>query len=88
MLDNHRFEFGCSNEAILNEQTLVVVGSNQERGGGAYQLIATHKSRKSSSEEKEKFILERLDIANGDEQFFVGYFSWLNYFRQTFGTNY
>lgn len=84
MLDNHRLEFGCSNEAILNEKTLVVVGSNQERGGGAYQLIATHKSRKSSSEEKEKFIQERLDIVNGDEQFFVGYFSYFNYFRQLF----
>ena len=72
MLTNYRHEFGCSKFAVLDEATLVVCKSNAKEGGGAWQLVKTVQSRKSSSSEKEKFIEDRLNNNEGDEQFYVG----------------
>ena len=72
MMKKHRKDFACSTRAVLDEDTLVVRGSNQPEGGGAVSFMTTDDSRQSRDPAKSKFIKDRLDNANGDEQFFIG----------------
>ena len=69
MMANHRQDFGCSDLAILEEDTLIVRGYCKD--GGAVQFLKTNDSRKSRNPAKRKFIEDRLDNSNGDGQFFV-----------------
>ena len=85
MLKNLRKEFGCSEKATLNDKTLVVEGSNQKDGGGAYHLIATHNTRRGGSQAKEEFLQNRLSVTNGDQQFFVGRLERYMLFHLLFG---
>ena len=85
MLKNLRKEFGCSEKATLNDKTLVVVGSNQKDGGGAYHLIATYNTRRSRSQAKEEYLQNRLSVTNGDQQFFVGRLERYMLFHLLFG---
>ena len=72
MVETYPHEMAVSRLATLDKETLVVRGSNQKDGDGAYQLICTNESRKSKDLEKQSFMDNRVDNENGDEQFFVG----------------
>eukprot|EP00188_Purpureofilum_apyrenoidigerum_P000730 Plantae.Rhodophyta-Purpureofilum_apyrenoidigerum.ctg13459.p1 GENE.Plantae.Rhodophyta-Purpureofilum_apyrenoidigerum.ctg13459~~Plantae.Rhodophyta-Purpureofilum_apyrenoidigerum.ctg13459.p1 ORF type:complete len:355 (+),score=42.51 Plantae.Rhodophyta-Purpureofilum_apyrenoidigerum.ctg13459:155-1219(+) len=73
ILDNYRSEFACSEEAVFNESTFVVHGSNKACGGGAPEFIKEDGNPVSfyKNEACNDFCRKRLDLTAGDELFQV-----------------
>lgn len=79
VLARFRHEFGCSSDAVFDEGSFVVHGSNMPAGGGAAAFIAldgTPVSRHSNPECNE-YVARALDLAAGDEIFQVARFGLL-----------
>lgn len=71
LLRYYRHEFGCAETAVFDPETFVVKGSNDPRGGGAYQFIREDPVSRHKQEECNSFCNERLRYAEGDELFQV-----------------
>lgn len=73
VLDQYRFEFGCSKNAVFDPDSFVVYRSNQVEGGGTHQFImedgipvSRHRSEKCN-----QFVANQIDFSQGDELFQV-----------------
>eukprot|EP00179_Madagascaria_erythrocladioides_P022814 CAMPEP_0198360280 /NCGR_PEP_ID=MMETSP1450-20131203/137744_1 /TAXON_ID=753684 ORGANISM="Madagascaria erythrocladiodes, Strain CCMP3234" /NCGR_SAMPLE_ID=MMETSP1450 /ASSEMBLY_ACC=CAM_ASM_001115 /LENGTH=393 /DNA_ID=CAMNT_0044067265 /DNA_START=61 /DNA_END=1242 /DNA_ORIENTATION=+ len=74
VLRNYRHEFACSHKATFDETTFVVAGSNEQSGGGCYEMIKQDNQPVSQhrSDSCNQFCADVLDLRRGDELFQVG----------------
>lgn len=73
VLGNYRSEFACSENAVFDENTFVVKGSNNSVGGGAPEFIKEDGKPISfyKNERCNEFCRKRINYAAGDELFQV-----------------
>lgn len=73
ILANFRHEFGTAASAVFDEETFVVRGSNDPKGGGAFQFIKQDGEpvSKYKVEMCNEFCRKMIDLKRGDEVFQV-----------------
>ena len=86
MLDVHKKDMGVSSKAKPNVENFVVKYSNEPLGGGAVQLAAFSRERKSRTNGVNEFFYELVKTEDYDELFLIGTLDFMCVYRILYRT--